>query len=102
MLKRTNPIIIITPKITLDIDTALPLPLVGNKKLSKTTDKAFELLTIVIRTKFTPTLMLRFVKNIPVNTRDEVMITYLSKSMFCIVYLRLFVLTSETLLSLLF
>lgn len=80
----------INPKTIFALETTLFAPFGGNKKVNNKTDKHFELLTIVIKTKLTPLIIPKFVKNIPKNTKKAVMITVLSNNIVFIVNLNLF------------
>lgn len=78
-MKSVRPAKIITPKIMFARETVLFASLGGNKKVRRTTEIHFELLTMFIRTKSTPQTILKFVKKSPKNTMNDVTITSLSK-----------------------
>ena len=85
-MNSARPVKMMSPKIMLAIETLLFASFGGNKKVRSTTEMHFELFTMFISTKLTPQTMLRFVRNKPKKTMNDVTITSLSNRMTLMVY----------------
>ena len=90
ILKRINPTVTIKPKNKLSSPTIFFPFFGGNKSVNIIAFKHLELLIKFIKTKLTPYIIPKLVKNIPKNTRHPVIITLLSNNMFFVVNDNLF------------